>query len=225
MSAPNYPTGPNTRNAPGPRELVRRPRDLHAEADPATYVNPMDARIFPKLQDEIYKLLEEVELREVVFNEAEEILARDPTWGFYAFIMDYPPDMLEKIPQAMENLIEVTRRNIRAQSTSAYTEEAFRRFKLGVVEDKEALSGASDDRVRAEFRAQLRTLQQLGENDFIRTPARNYACLVLDKPTVFMLADLSFPDNMRDDWPHFHVKAIRIVDAWWKRPATNVSSY
>ncbi|GIJ92660.1 hypothetical protein Asppvi_001938 [Aspergillus pseudoviridinutans] len=119
---------------------------------------------------------------------------RDP-WDFYAFVSDYSADVLEKIPLAMDHLIQVTRRNIRAQSTSAYTGEACHRFKLSVVEDEETLSGASDDRVREEFRAQLRTLQQLNENDWIRAPARNDACLVLDKPTVSMLADLSFPEE------------------------------
>lgn len=190
-------------------------------------MNPMDAQLFPTLVDEIYQLLEEVDQRELVFNAADEILGHDPTWGFYALITDYSPDTLEKIPLAMENLIEVTRRNIRAQSTSAYTEEAFRRLKLDVVEDEEALSGASDDRIREEFRAQLRTLQQLGDDDCIQTPARNYACLVLDRPTVLMLAEISFPEHVREDWPLFNEKTIEIVDAWWKRPAAamNFSSY
>lgn len=94
-------------------------------------------------------------------------------------------------------------------------------------EDKEALFGGSDDRVREGFRAQLRTLQQLGEDDFIQPPARNYACLVLDRPTLFMLADIFFPKNVRGSWPLFHSKTIKIADARWKRPvaATNVSSY
>ena len=117
----------------------------------------------------------------------------------------------------------MSRRNIRVQSASAYTDEAYRRFKLSVVEDEETLSGASDDRIREEFRAQLRTLQQLNENDWIRAPARNYACLVLDGPTVSMLADLSFPEDMRQDWELFHPKTIKVVDAWWK--VTNGSSY
>lgn len=187
----------------------------------------MDAQLFSTSIDEIYQLLEEVDRWEIVHNAADEILGRDPTWGFYAFVTDYSPDALEKIPQAIENLIEVTRRNIRAQSTSAYTDEAFSRLKLDVVEDEEALSGASDDRIREEFRAQLRTLQQLSEDDSIQAPTRNYACLVLDGPTLFMLADVSFPGDVREDWPLFHDKAIKIVDVWWKRPttATDISSY
>lgn len=99
----------------------------------------MNVRFFPTLLDEIYRLLEEVNRRELVFNAAGEILGRDPTWRFYAFVTDYVPGTLEKIPQAIENLIEVTRRNIRAQSTSAYTEEVFRRLELNVVDQKLAM--------------------------------------------------------------------------------------
>lgn len=91
------------------------------------------------------------------------------------------------------------------------------------MEDEETLSGASDDRIREEFRAQPRTLQQFNENDWIRAPARNYACLVLDGPTVSMLADLSFPYDTRQDWELFHLTMINVVGAWWK--ATNGSSY
>ncbi|KAF4153146.1 hypothetical protein CNMCM6936_000976 [Aspergillus lentulus] len=193
---------------PNINELVRPLEEVRQDADPATYVNPMDAQLFATLQDEIWDLLKEIELHEFDYNEAEELRGRDPTWGFYAFVTDYSADVLGKIPRAMDHLIE-----------------ACHRFKLSVVEDDETLSGASDDRVREEFRAQLRTLQQLNENDWIRAPARNYACLVLDKPTVSMLADLSFPEDIRQDWELFHPKTIKVVDAWWKRPATNVSSY
>ncbi|GAQ03709.1 hypothetical protein ALT_1030 [Aspergillus lentulus] len=209
---------------PNINELVRPLEEVRQDADPATYVHPMDAQLFAMLQDEIWYLLKDIELHEFDYNEAEQLRGRDPTWGFYAFVTQYSADVLEKIPQAMDHLIKVTRRNIRAQSTSAYTDEACQRFKLSVVEDEETLSGASDDRVREEFRAQLRTLQQLNENDWIRAPARNYACLVLDKPTVSMLANLSFPEEIRQDWELFHPKTIKVVDAWWKR-ATNVSSY
>ena len=88
------------------------------------------------------------------------------------------------------------------QSASAYTDEAYRRFKLRVLEDEETLSGTSDDRIREKFRAQLRTPQQFNENDWIRPPARNYAYLLLDEPTVSVLADLSFPNDMGIISPH-----------------------
>lgn len=185
----------------------------------------MDVQISNIFQDETYRLLQKVERLKTVYNEHDEILAVDPTWGFYAFVVDYDPDTLGKIPRAIQNLIDVTRRNIRAGSTSAYTDEALRRFKVDVVQDEEVLSGASDDRVREEFRAQLRGLRQLGGDRIILGPARNYACFVLDRTVVCMLADLSFAEDLREDWPRFHEKTIKLVDAWWERPATNLSDY
>lgn len=210
---------------PNIRDLVRPLEAVSEDSDPATYINPTDGQSFATQQDEIYGLIRLIQRKEVIFNEADEIIARDPTWGFYVFATDYSADVLEKIPQAIDHLIEVTRRDIRAQSTSAYTNEACRRFKLDIVLDKDILSGASDNRVREEFRAQLRMLQVLDENDWIQLPARNYVCLVLDRSIVLMLADLSFPEDMRQDWMLFSTKTIKVVDAWWKPPATNISPY
>lgn len=168
--------------APNIRDLVRNPEHVRAESDPATYLNSMDAQYSHILQDGIYRLLKEVAEYETVFDGNDEMLGVDPTWGVYAFVVDYDPDTLRKIPAAIHNLIQVTRRNIRAQSTSAYTDEALRRFKIDVVQDEEALSGASDHRIREEFRAHLRGLQQLGDDGVIRGAVRNYACLVLNQP-------------------------------------------
>lgn len=145
--------------------------------------------------------------------------------------MDYDPDTLGRIPTAIHNLIEVTRRDIRAQSTTAYTEEAMRRFKIDVLQDQDALGGASD-RIREEFRAYLRGLHQLGEDGVIHGAVRNYACLVLDRSVVCVLADLTFPDDSDDDhlreeedWRLFREITIKLVDAWWERPVTNASAY
>lgn len=98
------------------------------------------------------------------------------------------------------------------------------------MQDDEVLSRALDDCVREDFRAQLRGLQQLDDNDLIHIPARNDACLVLDRSVVFMLADLSFPEvsfpeDLRDDWSRLRKKMIKVVGAWWKRPATNVFAH
>lgn len=146
-------------------KLVWPLENVRQDADPATYVNPMDAQLPATLQVEIWDLLKEIELHEFDYGEADKIRGCDPPRGCSAFVTDYSADILEKTPQATDHLIEVTRRNIRVQSTSASTDEAYRWVELSVVEDEEALSGASDDRIREEFRAHLRTLQQLFEND------------------------------------------------------------
>ncbi|KAL4916355.1 hypothetical protein BDW62DRAFT_202859 [Aspergillus aurantiobrunneus] len=211
--------------APNIRALVRSPEDVRAESNPATYLNPMDAHFSHILQDGTYQLLQEVADHETVFDEHDEILGVDPTWGFYAFVVDYDADTLGKIPDAIQTLITVTRRNIRTGSTSAYADEALRRFKIDVVQDEQALAGASDDRGREEFRAQLRGLRQLGEDGVIHGAVRNYSCLVLDRAVVAMLADLTFPADVREDWRCFRAKTVKLVDAWWERPAMNVSAY
>lgn len=211
--------------APNIRNLVRNPEHVRVESDPATYLNPTDAQYSHILQDGIYRLLKEVADYETVFYGNDEILGVDPTWGFYAFVVDYDPDTLGKIPAAMHNLIEVTRRNIREQSTSAYTDEALRRFNIVVVQNSEALSGASDDGIQEEFRVHLRGLHQLGEDGVIRGAVRNYTCLGLNRPVVCMLANLRFPEDLREDWWLFCENTIKLVDARWERPATNVSAY
>lgn len=76
------------------------------------------------------------------------------------FVTDYSPANIESIPRAIENLVKSIERTMR-RSLPAYIGEASRRFKLDVVEDEEALLGASDDRVREEFRAHLRTTRLL----------------------------------------------------------------
>lgn len=211
--------------APNIRNLVRNPEHVRAESDPATYLNPMDAQYSHILQDGIYQLLKEVADYETVFDWNDEILGVDPTWGFYAFVVDYDPDTLGKIPAAMHNLIEVTRRNIRAQSTSAYTDETLRRSKIDVMQDEEALPDAIVRCIREEFRAHLRGLHQLGEDGVIRGAVRNYACLGLNRPVVCMLADLIFPEDLREDWRLFRENTIKLVDAWWEQPMTDVSAY
>ncbi|RDW70546.1 uncharacterized protein DSM5745_08057 [Aspergillus mulundensis] len=213
--------------APNIKDLVRNLNQVRADSDPATYLNPLDAQYSHILPDGIHQLLKEIIADETIFTETDEIISIDPTWGFYAFLVDYDADTLRKIPLAMHNLVEATRRTIRAQSTTAYADEALRRFKLDVVQDEAALADASADRIREEFRAHLRGVRQLGDDGVIRGAARNYACLVLDRAVVLMLADLApaFSEDLRGDWRALRGKTIPLVDAWWERPAANGSAY
>jgi hypothetical protein len=86
-------------------------------------------------------------------DDGKVFLERDPTWGFYIFVTDYSAKVSENIPQAMETLMGVVQRGLRYWTCPPYAEEAFRRFKLDLVEDQAALEGASYDRIREEFRA------------------------------------------------------------------------
>lgn len=81
------------------------------------------------------------------------------------------------------------------------------------MQDEEALSGASDNRVQEEFRAQPCGLHQLDEDGIIQGAVHNYMCLVLDRAVVYMLADLTFPEDLREDWRRFCEKTIKLVDA------------
>ncbi|KAL4902356.1 hypothetical protein BDW74DRAFT_180861 [Aspergillus multicolor] len=214
------------------KSVIRTPEQVRAESDPATYLNPLDAQYSHILQDPIYQLIQEVHAdSEVVPGELEPHEHEpDPTWGFYAFVVDYDAETLAKIPSALANLVEVTRWRIRASSTAQYTDEALRRFKIDVVQHEEALSCASDDRVREEFRAFLRGLNLLddcavGSMTVLGASMRNYACLVLNRPTICLLADLAFPRELRGDYRIFRKNTIKLVDAWWQRQTANVSAY
>jgi hypothetical protein len=120
--------------------------------------------------------------------------------GFWVFITEYSPLALEKILQAIENLVKVIERNL-GLSLPAYTSEAAHRFKFDVVQDKEALEGASDDLIRGEFKSLLRGLNLMDEED-CPTPmlGSTIACLVLDKKAITILAALQFDeeDTLKD---------------------------
>ncbi|RJE16526.1 hypothetical protein PHISCL_11137, partial [Aspergillus sclerotialis] len=88
----------------------------------------------------------------------------------------------ERLPQAIANLVKAIHRRLGRFAVPIYAQEAFKRFKLSVIQDEDALSNASDDRLRDEFRAQIRGLQLSdNEEDLIHPLARNMACLVFDE--------------------------------------------
>jgi hypothetical protein len=73
-------------------------------------------------------------------------------------LTDYDQVTKDNLPRAMENWVEVTRRSQGADADppNLYANEVFRRFKLDLVEDRDALESASIDRVRACERASAR---------------------------------------------------------------------
>lgn len=121
----------------------------------------------------------------------------------------------------MENLVKVTERSL-GDSLLAYTSEAARRFELKVVQDQNALDGASDDRVREEFKSLLRGLNFMNEDDHpVPMLGWTMACLVLDEMAIYMLANLEFgEEGTRRDYKDFQGKSIKIVDVLWVRQPT-----
>lgn len=142
----------------------------------------------------------------------------DPTWGFFLFLTDYSDK--EKVSSAVENLIRVQQRALRADTDEAnvYVKELNSRMKFGVVEDQEALEGASIDRVRECFRALVRSFELSDDEERYPPPARNMVCLVLDSAAVEMLANLEFYEDRRQESKAHRQYKLQAVDIHWRRP-------
>ncbi|OJJ85527.1 uncharacterized protein ASPGLDRAFT_24548 [Aspergillus glaucus CBS 516.65] len=153
-------------------------------------------------------------LREVQ-EQADTATYYDPTP--YNPILDQGIDLLREI-EGWEQ------RGLRCYTLSAYGDEAFHRFKLDVIEDQDALNGASDDRIREEFRALIRSFNLCDDEERFVPPARNVACLVLDEATISMLVNLSFPEDPMDDHKAFSEVTIKVVDIWWQRSSAHPES-
>ena len=196
------------------RETARSMTELEAEADSAAH--PQAPESYYPRADETRKLLKGVESWKFVED--------DPTWGYYVFVTVYSGNAREKLPQALANWVKIVQKCLSIGTLPVYSDEAFRRFGFKVVEDGDALDGASVDRVREEFRAQIRGLH-LGENDDddsatsdFMPPARNQACFLLDEAAITMLADISsLPDDAVDFYRTYNCKTVTVVDGFWDR--------
>lgn len=100
-----------------------------------------------------------------------------------------------------------------------HLDEAFRRFKFNVIEDSDALDGASVDRVREEFRAQIKSLRlcEVYYGGF-KPPSRNQACFLPEEAAINMLADADcLPDDALEFYQSCYCKTITVVDGFWNR--------
>ncbi|GAB1742543.1 hypothetical protein NU219Hw_g8084t1 [Hortaea werneckii] len=151
----------------------------------------------------------------------------DPTWGFYLIVTDYSQDAKDRLDGAMESLLRVQHQKLGANADppNVYADELYRRLKFEVIEDQEALDGASDDRVRECFRAHVRGLELSDEDDDYPPPPRNYACLVLDGSKIGMLVNLPHHDERSKAVRTFNTCRLKAVDIFWQRPEKTVSSY
>lgn len=132
----------------------------------------------------------------------------------------------------MEDWVEVTRRSRGADANppNPYADEVFRRFKLDLVEDQNALESASIACARACFRLHVRSLE-LTDDDNAHYPwvgsVHKQVCSVLNAEKVQMLANLTFRED--EDWmAEFRVwwkcwmQAVKIP---WERPEATRSNY
>lgn len=179
----------------------------------------------PMPSNDIVRLLEEIESLEAVSYRPDEApIQCNPSWGFCLFLTSYDAATGEWLEAAMQNLVEVTRRCLYISTRVVFAEEAFKRLQFQVVHDEEKLSDASEDRVRAEFRALVRGLG-IAEDDVVPPPARNLACLILDEESIAMLAGLEFPESFENDSKKFEKKTLKVIDVQWNRPERSATSY
>jgi hypothetical protein len=175
---------------------------------------------------DVQHLLRTIKKREAVTCREDRALTPQPTWGFYVFLTDYDQVTRNNIPRAMENWVKAIQRDLRPRypgDSKVYSDEAFGRLRLDLVDDEEALDNASIDRVRECFRALVRSFELAdddGDDDNWAGPPRNRTCLVLNAQKVQMLANLKFSED-EDDFDQIraflkcHVTA---VDIRWQRP-------
>lgn len=209
-------------------EIIRPLKEIDSEA---VHLYSRD----PTRDNPTRNLLRVVERWENVRSKDGRVtLERDPTWGFYAFITDYSAKVTKNIPRAMETLTGIVRRELHRFTYSPYAEEAFRRFKLDLIEDEAVLEGASYDRIRAEFEALIQPKIQglkasakgLLEDDFDLWPrARYMACLVLDEAAVSMLVNVPQFEDLKEQYrseeqERFNTTKVvlKVVDRFWERP-------
>jgi hypothetical protein len=161
------------------------------------------------------------------FREDGRPAESDPTWGYYLFLTDYQTQAVDKVPRAVENLVRVQQRKLCADTAAAnpYAKELYRRLRFNVVEDQEALEGASVDRVRECFRALVRSFELSDDEERYPPPARNMVCLVLDGAAVEMLANLEFYEDRRQESKAHRQYKLQAVDIHWRRPDMTRDSY
>jgi hypothetical protein len=140
----------------------------------------------------------------------------DGTWGFYVFLTSYDDATLEKLEQAMVNWVQVVERHLEArEGPEDRKEELRKRFKLELIKDEEELAGASDHRVRENFRALMGGLDLLLPGRSSRPQCRYSVCLVIDAAAVDMLAGLQFQPDPRKEDRTLEKLTVKAIDVNW----------
>ena len=171
---------------------------------------------------------------EAVIWRDDEVLVPQPTWGFYVFLTHYDAVTRDSVPRAMENWVKLLGwcQGANANPPDLYADEAFRRFKLDLVDEQDTLAKASIDRVRECFRTLVRSLEITDNNDDEEEdvwvpPTRNKICLLLNADKVQMLANLTFSDNADylECYKTYAACRVLAIDIEWQRPETASDQY
>ncbi|RYN24451.1 hypothetical protein AA0113_g10105 [Alternaria arborescens] len=174
--------------------------------------------LFTADDEDMINLLEEIDSWATV-DWDEDVRAPRPydgTWGFYVFLTSYDDATLEKLEQAMVNWVQVVERHLEArEGPEDRKEELRKRFKLELIKDEEELAGASDHRVRENFRALMGGLDLLLPGRSSRPQCRYSVCLVIDAAAVDMLAGLQFQTDPRKEDRTLEDLTVKAIDANW----------
>jgi len=114
-------------------------------------------------EEDIRQLLEFLTSEhEIDFREDDSFI--EPTWGPTIMVTAYSEKAKQNLDQALSNLVEACRRFLfKDPLFEPWARETFNRLKFEVIEDKESLENASDDRVREDFNAHVRSLRLFGD--------------------------------------------------------------
>ncbi|KAF4469539.1 hypothetical protein FALBO_3554 [Fusarium albosuccineum] len=153
----------------------------------------------------------------------------DPTWGFFIFVTSYSTAAMENLDPAVLKVVEVVRRTLEDIGHPLFAAEAHKRLKLDVLQDKEALEDASDDRIREEFNSFIRGLGFWPDDDDDTcgplSLGRYVVGLVFDEAKILELAGLSLPESPEDDYKALENVSIKVIDCPWQRPANGRGHY
>ncbi|PCD36263.1 hypothetical protein FGRA07_08147 [Fusarium graminearum] len=179
----------------------------------------------------LYELLMEDEDTDL---SEDGLITGEKTWGPTIVVTTYSDKASKDLDQAITNLVETIRRYfLRCPQTALFAREAVKRLELKVLEDKDLLENASDDRVREEFNAYVRTLRlfpadlrwekdaQRWHKDNLNRPSaplRYGYCILLDEETIGTLAGINFPDDLNSDKRLLKDISVKLVDRGWRYP-------
>ena len=172
-------------------------------------------------------LLQETEHDATTCYHGNAKLSNDPTWGVSVIVTSYTPVAQEKLPHALGNWIRAQELWLEQHVLHpAFREEVIKRFKLDIVAD-DSVEGASDDRIRARFRAWMAGLGLTARGDqppplvsvSMSPNTKENIRLVLGEASVAMLAGLTFTVGPKSDSTLFDSMYVRAVDCTWRWPA------
>ncbi|CEI39809.1 hypothetical protein FVEN_g2089 [Fusarium venenatum] len=249
------PPDPTLQTRPVPRERHFAVRSFGPGSLPVTQQNFLSIDELKKLSvdasasrkkwgnvpEDLYKLLmSESNMSRMDWRE-DGLVTGEPTWGPVIVVTAYSEKASENLDQAITNLVETIHRYfLRYPDATSYASEAFKRLELKVLADKDLLEYASDDRVREEFNAYVRTLglfpadlrwekqaQKWFKDNLNRPsgPQRYGFCIVLDEETIGSLAGITFSDDLDRDKKLFKGIFLKFVDRDWRYPKEGDNKY